>query len=250
MSHDESMPESAGPVPAGEGPQTPAPRASKVRGFLWIGGLCVLTFGLLFLIVPSVNALSRARLGDQVSDIPEELTLAELIQRGAKGNPHILLKEYEFDEYVGIIEKDKSLGQLYEYIVVPIHPLPAGRQGGAPIKVVVKAPVKTKGALDDLLARKTMQGLIINAFENLNVPDKNLLKQKHPGEDFDNVLLFQPDRSPARTASSPSFYIAGAACVVVGIVMWWFGRWRDVRGMVTEEIQRIGEKSAAQKRRE
>lgn len=246
MTDNDPTPELPSPVPPSEVP--PQPRASKVRGFLWIVGLCVLVFGLLLLIVPSINAYNRARLGGQVSDNPDELTLAELIQRGDKGNPYVLLKGYEFDEHVVVVEKEKRLGKFYEYIVVPIHPLPGGRQGGAPVKVVVKAPVKTKGALDELLARDTMPGLIINTFDNLNVADKGLLKKNHPDDDFDNVLIFQPDRAPPRTTTGTSFYIAGAACVVAGLAMWWFGRWRDVRGLVAEEIRRIGEQAAAKKR--
>ncbi len=217
-------------------------KASKRRGFSWLGGVCLGILGLVLVSVPLLTKINQSRLGE-FSKEPESLTVSQLIQRGPKGNAHLTLTDFEISraEVVKVGTKTAGLITTWEYVLIPIHP--SGERTKTLHIVVKGANVTQEKDIEQLLQRKSLTGLIINVFDSIPHDAQKLLRQNNPDTDFDSTILFQPDRSPPGTKSRHDFVIVGVILTVLALILWYFGSWRDFVGMIKEELTKVQEKN-------
>jgi hypothetical protein len=219
----------------------PEPPASKARAWLYLLGFLVAGIGFVMIAVPLVNAFNRSRLGAEVSDTPEDLTLERLLARGLSGNPYVRVTQFRFRPDVVTLSK---LGR-WEQIWVPVQTARGGGkgEGGGSFGVIVKSKkVHSQADLDELTARQEITGLLINVFESLSGKERELLKERYPATDFDRVLILEADRKPPTGGNQAVLYIVGAVVFGLGVALCYFTGFGNLRRVLAEEMKKSREK--------
>lgn len=225
---------------AGPQQRPPTQPSHKLKAFLFLLGVCLAVVGLMVALTPILNAWTRSRLGPEVSDTPEEISLERMQARGLTGNPHVVVTHFTFDRDFLTIEKTRSV-RKWEEVWIPIRP--DGEQPGSRFQAIVRAAdVHDEADLAALTARQKLQGLIINTFTSLSSREKDLLHERYPETDFDRVQILQPDRRPPRTSSPAGFYLGGIAMIVCGLVLGYWSGWRNFRKYLGESLAAAGKK--------
>src|SRR5438552_3435567 len=99
-------------------------RWSYSKLFLWGMAIAIFSVG------SSIYGAYKAALNWSASDEPEEITLADLLERGPQGNPHVRVKDFCMGKrYVKSAESD-SIGGTSYIALVPSDPS-EGRESGA-----------------------------------------------------------------------------------------------------------------------
>src|SRR5262245_14619285 len=129
---------------------------------------------------------------------PEEMTLAQLIERGIEGNPYIRVRDFSLGDNFVLEEKSGRWNMVY----VPAAPrspqVPPGIMVPlkSPIQVIVMSgKVRNDEELQNLAKEPALTGMVINRIKSLNKQQKELLVQSYPGTDFDSCLIFNHGRA-------------------------------------------------------
>ncbi len=151
-------------------------------------------------------AYQEWRVGKAAASAPEEIKLADLIARGATGNPYVRISDFETGN--NYVYQEGQYGSSWETIWVPaasIAPGAAADQPEADIKnpqVIIKSKhVHSESELAPLLQRPTLDGLVTNSIESLGSEEKTHLTSQYPGVDFDKCLILDEGRKPSGLAS-------------------------------------------------
>jgi hypothetical protein len=212
-----------------ENPPSPQPpRASTLWAFLFTVGWLLAFVGVVALFLPALVQWSRSRVGKDVSDVPDKLTLAELLQRGLVGNPNVLLSDFSMGDDYLVTTRGDGPNAPWISVHVPIRPL--GQAENGPFHAVLKSTkVSDASEFAKFRERRTIQGLVINNVASLSDQEINKLRERYPGTDFSKVLIVQADREPPRTDNPWIFYLSGAAMIVVGVVLGYRSGWANFK---------------------
>ena len=158
----------------------------------------------------------------KASQSPERIALAELLKRGADGNPNIILTDFvPCENYV--YEEDKSRWTGAWVPVVPAegnHPreLHAGPVGDVRA-LIFTTMAGNEGELYRRCGKRELPALVVNNIVSLKSEYRDLLQQRYPGSNFDKCLIIQEGREPASDTKLWAMLGGGAAATILGLCL-------------------------------
>jgi hypothetical protein len=182
------------------------------------------------------------------NQVPEEISLKNLIARGPDGNPNVILTDYELCE--NIVYKPGKYGG-WQNVWVPVVPIdeteeeplpfpganppgknPPGKNPGVPNDVqpagvkptVVRALIFTTHAHnEDELVRNCQKdklpALVTNKISSIGYEEKKILEQQYPGTDWSRCLIIHEGREPAGVVKQTLLFGGGAALIFLAMVI-------------------------------
>ena len=145
---------------------------------------------------------TEGTLAMQSSAQPETITLKQLIARGANGNAHIVLTDFELcDNLVNQFNENNKAVWTHVWIpVVPkdeVDPKHKGPLTPNNVKALLfSTSITNEPEMEAKLNQPRVQGMVTNRITSLDPKIRNLLKQSYPGTDFDKCLIIQEGRAP------------------------------------------------------
>jgi hypothetical protein len=181
-----------------------------------------LTLGLLvFGVVFTVMGFQEMSLSSASSADPETISLRKLIERGASGNPNLLLTNYLICD--DIVVEHPQLRDTWNKVWVPIVPfetIDGQRPNLANIKnpqaIIYSEHVHDEHELVAKLQVQQLRGMVTNRITSLASKDKDLLRTRYPNVDFDRCLIFHEGREPKDSSTIMLFLITGLAAAAAG----------------------------------
>lgn len=189
---------------------------SDGKRYLLVGAImAVVVGGILFVV-----GLQERKLAATASQVPEEITLKDLIARGPNGNPNIILKDFVLCENFVY----KTRGPVWEAAWVPAIPreaMPPGqKQGGRPAAVQAIIFTINASSEQDLFQRcgqARLPALVTNGLVSLGSQEQALLQQSYPGTDFTRCLIIQEGREPAGVIKQVVMIGGGGLLTLIGL---------------------------------
>lgn len=170
-----------------------------------------------------VWGFNEMRLSSASSSEPEKISLAKLIERGADGNPNVILTDYLVCEkfvYEGKGVGDKVIG-AWKNVWVPIVPYsddPAALARGAqnPPALIYSTRVKSENDVLPMLQSPELRGMVTNRITSLKSRDKELLGRGYPAMNFDRCIIFHEGREPKSSESVMLILAIGGVLTLAG----------------------------------
>jgi hypothetical protein len=175
------------------------------------------------------------QLSSGASAKPEEISLRDLIARGPKGNPNIILKDFEFSgDYVHEYDEKRGPNSAWTKVWIPVFPAgtvpqppPPGQPGGVPANqeqlkiraLVYSTKVHNEPELEAMCNRPTLRGMVTNTVQSLGADEKKHLQQDHPGTDFTNCLIIEEGREPASAGVLILIFGGGGALLLGALAL-------------------------------
>ena len=89
-------------------------------------GFGVVGVGIILAMLGLFNVFQVQKLGRNISESAEDISLADLLARGADGNPHVWVRDFAFDEnYVALVSQSQNKSmrpETWRYVLVAIRP--------------------------------------------------------------------------------------------------------------------------------
>jgi hypothetical protein len=164
----------------------------------------------------------ESTLGSGMTKDPEEMTLAQLIQRGPEGNPHVKIRDFSLGSNFVYEEKSGKWNMVY----IPASPRPAQVPPGVPVDptgpvqaIIMTGKVNNETELVTLALEPGLTGLVVNRIKSLNKEQKKLLSEKYPTTDFDKCIIFNHGRTVIAPWVSMGMMVGGALLGALGILL-------------------------------
>lgn len=126
---------------------------------------------------------------------PDKLTAAQLISRGAVGNPHVELSEFFIGDNF-VYEEEHGRWQT---VWLPVGPVEDADKPMITVKAVLKSKKVTSEAdIMTLASSKSLRGMVMNHIESLGGDEKKILSDSYPGTNAKDVLIFEVGKDPAQ----------------------------------------------------
>jgi hypothetical protein len=188
------------------GDSSPKEQSWRLPIGLLVGGIALLIWG-----------FKEKSLSDASSQVPETISLQQLIARGADGNPNIVLTNYRLcDNYVyeGPGSGSTVIGS-WTKIFVPIVPPDGDPFTKNPQALIHSTRVKK---VEDFAMLQTTQlrGMVTNRITSLDSKERNLLLQVYPNINFDRCIIFQEGREPKGSDTILLILLGGGGLTVAG----------------------------------
>lgn len=181
----------------------------------WKIGLVLFIVGIALLIA----GIREASVAARSSGEPEEITLQNLIARGAGGNANVILTNFTLGQnYVY-----QSKGMSWSGAWVPaeasrgIGNLPMRMGFGGVKALIYSTRAKNADELYQQCGVPKLRGLVTNGLMSLDGKAKQLLEQSYPGTDFGNCLIIHEGREPAGSLKKLLLIGGGGLSIVGGI---------------------------------
>src|SRR5262249_16247240 len=147
--------------------------------------LGLIALGLILSILCTVRVVQIHQLG-KISAEPEDIDVADLIQRGATGNAHVRVHGFDFGKLY-IVWRDRTAPNeernsgLWRHVWIPITPV--GKAGATAVLLKV-LDVGSDVQMNDWVAkRSSVQGIVINNIDPIADDELRFLQEKYPDLD-------------------------------------------------------------------
>lgn len=149
---------------------------------------------------------------------PEPIALEQLIARGPKGNPHLVLRDgLPCSDYVALPNKQ---GDGWAWVYVPFIPgkLPKYNEPLPPstekVEVLVRyGTIKGPQQLSMLRNPSGIRGVVVNSIDPLSSRHREALQEHYPGIDLSRCVIVEEGRAPVDELTIQ--LSAGFACVLL-----------------------------------
>lgn len=155
------------------------------------------------------------------SDVPEEISLKDLIARGADGNPRLTLTDYVLCANM-VREFKENDSSRWTHVWVPIvcaedkAPMIDGVPAPTNIKAIISSGhVPSFGHLKPRLDQPKLTGMVANRITSIDRRTRDLLQNAYPHTDFDTCIIFQDGREPLPKGLVIMFGIGSAALLMI-----------------------------------
>jgi hypothetical protein len=186
-------------------------RARLGLGMLILGGVLIY-FG-----------VREAQLGMSASAEPEAITLKALLDRGATGNPHVLVRDYVLDVDRGVEKGQENNAGEWQVVWVPIAPAGEVKPGEPfPIRAVIRSK-RVHHETDLRLLQPTVHGMVVNGIESLGSDERKVMEEMAAGADLGRCLIIDDERAPSDASWLFGFFGGGVALVAVGVFLMVWG---------------------------
>lgn len=173
--------------------------------------------------------VKELQLAGAMSDTPTRMTCRELGEKGAEGNPHVILTDFVLtDDIVYEHKRKTSDSSKWKKVWVPAVPsdsayaravrapdadlseIPTPR----PVNViVVSSDTKNEAELAELEAKKELDGMVVNLISSLGHQEKKLLEESYG--DVSRAQIFEVGRRPADKLLAIGAILAGAVAALL-----------------------------------
>lgn len=215
--------------------QVSRPKAKqRVDPFRWLrrergsrdGGSIVglrLTLGLLVAgVVMAGMGFKEMTLANASSDVPETISLKQLIERGADGNPNLILTDFRLCRNY-VCEVKEGVDDSWTRFWVPIIPY-EGAAGKMPEAVAAQNPqaiiysnnIRNEHDALTKLQGRTLRGMVTNRIESIESEGKKKLRENYPAVNFDRCLIFHEGREPKSSSTIMFLLTAGIVAAAAG----------------------------------
>lgn len=127
---------------------------------------------------------------------PDKLTAAQLIARGAEGNPYVEISEFMVGE--NFVYEEQQDTKRWNKVWIPFGDFQEMMTPGTPVKAVMKSDrVKSQMELEGEFGKDVVRGMVMNAIESLGSEEKKILSGSYPGSDVSNLLIVDVSKDPA-----------------------------------------------------
>lgn len=128
-----------------------------IRFILGIGVL-----GVVFTFLGFRDFLHASKAGAE----PDKLTAAQLIARGAEGNPYVEISDFMVGE--NFVYEEQQDTKRWNKVWIPFGEIQDMMTPGTPVKAVLKSDrVKSQMELEGEFAKPVVRGMVMNAIESL-----------------------------------------------------------------------------------
>lgn len=185
-----------------------------IRFILGIGVL-----GVVFTFLGFRDFLHASKAGAE----PDKLTAAQLIARGAEGNPYVEISDFMIGE--NFVYEEQQDTKRWNKVWIPFGD-EQEMAPGTPVKAVLKSDrVKSQMELEGEFAKPVVRGMVMNAIESLGSEEKKILSGSYPGSDVSNLLIVDVSKDPvAMKQKGATFGGIGLVALLVsggcGFYMW------------------------------
>ncbi len=165
-------------------------RTHWTRNPMWLLVPCML---LLIGVTGLVTGILELRVGDGSSETPESISLQKLVQRGAEGNPNIILTDFQFCRKMAIKEDDMGAGwmSIWAPIIVPNEAAP-GEDQPAVLGGDIHAILFSTGLRGDWDLPKfdhpQLRAMVTNRISRLGPKESEILQEAYPGIHLEQCL--------------------------------------------------------------
>jgi hypothetical protein len=161
------------------------------------------------------------QLGEAASEVPEPLSLQQLIDRGPGGNPHVEVRDFRLltgpGEYVVVVDPS---GRRWEQAYIPAVPS-AGSAPHAAYVVVHSTRLRDLEAVRELGQRPTLRGMVVNALGPLPARVNDHLAQQYPGIDSATCVVLEEGATPPSPGRVIAGWVGGLVfCALGGLAIW------------------------------
>lgn len=126
---------------------------------------------------------------------PDQLTVRQLIARGAEGNPYVEVSDFFLGDNFVYEEKDGT----WRTVWLPIGPAENQGEPLTSVKLVVKTnSVKSEADLPAIAATPGLRGMIMNHISSMGSEEHKILSSSYPGTNLNDVLIFELNKDPAQ----------------------------------------------------
>ena len=134
-------------------------------------------------------------LASKASIEPDKLTAAQLIARGADGNPHVEISEF----FIGDNFVYQEEAGRWKTVWLPVGPVEDVDQPMTTVKAVIKSyKAKSDADIMSLAATPALRGMVMNHIQSLGGDEKRILTESYPGTNAKDVLIFEVGKDPAQ----------------------------------------------------
>jgi hypothetical protein len=175
------------------------------------------------------------KLAGAASETATRMTCRELGEKGAEGNPHVLLTDFVLtDDLVYEHKRKTSDASKWKKVWVPAVPSDSAyakaiRAPGADVSeipaprpvsvIVVSSDTKNEAELAALGAKKELDGMVVNLISSLGHEEKKLLEESYG--DVSRAQIFEVGRKPAKKILAFGAIVGGAA-VALAVLLSFF----------------------------
>jgi hypothetical protein len=173
------------------------------------------------------------QLAQSASATPEEISLKALLERGAEGNPNVMLTNFVMGQNIVFSSRKERWTKVWVPIV-PIEDLKAedgkAKQVESIRALLCSTNVHDAQELETRLNKPSLQGLVINKVASVGSKEADLLKSSYPQFDVERCLIIQEGRTPADAMKMLLYFGGGGALIVVSLVMFVVARRQASQG--------------------
>lgn len=189
-----------------------------------LGLLAILGTVLIYHGIRKLNETARS------SQMPQEMTLADLIARGPQGNPYVRITGYRAcNTFVEVRKKNHFQGDAYVAIVPADPNQSAGGEAIGPVVIVKTDSLEAQWDFPD----SAIEGMVTD--ESLNSQAKEKLVQQYPALRLGNVMVIEKDSGPTPPQLSWSFIGLGVASWLTMMFIVVFSYLKERRALQAEE---------------
>ncbi|MBL8813664.1 MAG: hypothetical protein JNM43_26090 [Planctomycetaceae bacterium] len=124
---------------------------------------------------------------------PDKLTAAQLIARGAEGNPYVEISDFMTGDNFVYEEENGRWNKVW----IPFGDFGEMMNPGTPVKGVMKSNrVKSQMELEGEFGKPVIRGMVMNAIESLGSEEKKILSGSYPGSNLDNLIIVDVSKDP------------------------------------------------------
>jgi hypothetical protein len=160
----------------------------------------------------------ESRLATLAKEVPQQLTLRDLMTRGPGDNIHIVLSNFRLLLDRGVV-KSRNASRTYAWI--PAIPSDAQEQPGTnSIKVLVgTSDCGDDRRLAQFCFRTSIQGMIVNSTDSLDSKERKVLNETLQGVDIASCYLFRADDHPCSSHTQSLLLGFGCATLLAGSLL-------------------------------
>ncbi len=219
------------------------PEANLLPGLTHVGRVVLWNkwagYPLLFFVVLGCGCIAHGVkdnvLAGTSSTTPQQLTLAQLIQRGQAGNAHVVVTDFvPTDNFVytyraHILDVPASAPKTWDGVYQPIVPfapdLGQRRQHGEGVGprleptavqvLVISSGVHNENDRQKVFDGTPLQGMLVNSIQSVDSETQALLRKSYPQTDFSRCLLLRQQRYAPTRESAFHSGLVGAFLLVL-----------------------------------
>jgi hypothetical protein len=191
-----------------------------MKWYMWL--VLLMGLGCLYL------GIQELRLAQHVESTPQQMTLAQLIEKGPGENHHVLVSDLRFGH--NFVFEEKSTRNSTGKVWIPVAPAAGQAKPGAdeeePADIKpsdIRALIKSTRVFNDaemarLTSQNKIQGVVINLIESLSSSEQQLLEQAYPGAEFTKCLIIEEGRHEDMTSKIWFGLVAGIILTGLGVL--------------------------------
>jgi hypothetical protein len=187
-----------------------------------------------FALISFVGAIALAVWGYQEAKLmaganatPEDISLHDLIKRGADGNRHVRVKDYQLSESY-VCEYDEKNTEYWNKVWIPLL-LPEDEDGKVTEfkALVVTSSVHNLQQLNSFEAQHAkvpLPGLVVNQVNDLGHDERGEFLKVFPKTDFQKCLVIHEGRQPSDIMTLVMMFGGSAALILLAGAILVLGR--------------------------